>query len=282
MSGRRCHCRTGRQSHLVVSAEARRRARRVCDVYRQQRRPHRELWRAVPRRRTDLHRLRRVCDQPNRGQALRQTSIDALDTSGCTPAASDPNTRPQQRSRSSHPSLLPRLQEITGHRHCPRFVMGSHGGQAPLWATMNQFKRIAYLGGANFGLVTAETFRRPRTAACLTTADFLQHDRKGAGLSPRSEHLRHCQPLEEGLALLKNHVFATAVGLILGIAMVAWIRPDTPAGAVFAVVGTTLICFVLGSLLYFGRDLLKPRNTSDPTPPTRKPFPNTGDKPWKT
>ena len=65
------------------------------------------------------------CDQPNRGQALRQTSIDALDTSGCTPAASDPNTRPQQRSRSSHPSLLPRLQEITGHRHCPRFVMGS-------------------------------------------------------------------------------------------------------------------------------------------------------------
>ena len=91
----------------------------------QQRRPHRELWRAVPRRRTDLHRLRKVCDQPNRGQALRQTSIDALDTSGCTLAASDPNTRPQQRPRSSHPSLLPRLQEITGYRHCPRFVMGS-------------------------------------------------------------------------------------------------------------------------------------------------------------
>src|SRR5271165_2577007 len=88
--------------------------------------PHRELWRPVPRRRTDLHRLRRVCDQPNRGQALRQTSIDALDTSGCTPASSDPNTRPQQRPRSSHPSLLPRLQEITGHRHCPRFVMGPY------------------------------------------------------------------------------------------------------------------------------------------------------------
>ena len=30
------------------------------------------------------------CDQPNRGQALRQTSIDALETSGCTPTASDP------------------------------------------------------------------------------------------------------------------------------------------------------------------------------------------------
>ena len=60
MSGRRCHCRTGRQSHLGVSAEARRRARRACDLYRQQRRPHRELWRAVTRRRTDLHRLRRV------------------------------------------------------------------------------------------------------------------------------------------------------------------------------------------------------------------------------
>jgi hypothetical protein len=82
------------------------------------------VWRAVPRRRTDLHRLRRVCDQPNRGQALRQTSINALDTSWCTPAASDQNTRPQQRPRSSHPSLLPRPQEITGHRHCPRFVMG--------------------------------------------------------------------------------------------------------------------------------------------------------------
>ena len=35
----------------LVCAEARRRARRVCDIYRQQRRPHRELWRAVPRRR---------------------------------------------------------------------------------------------------------------------------------------------------------------------------------------------------------------------------------------
>src|SRR5271165_7305262 len=88
--------------------------------------PHRELWRPVPRRRTDLHRLRRVCDQPNRGQVVRQTSIDALDTSGCTPASSDPNTRPQQRPRSSHPSLLPRLPEITGHRHCPRFVIGPY------------------------------------------------------------------------------------------------------------------------------------------------------------
>lgn len=50
---------------------------------------------------------------------------------------------------------------------------------------------------------------------------------------------------------LKNTAFAVAIGLILGIAMVWWVRPDTNAGTVFIVVATTLFCFVAGALLTF-------------------------------
>jgi hypothetical protein len=48
--------------------------------------------------------------------------------SGRSSAASDPNTRPQRRSRSTHPSPLPSVQENGRQRPCPRFVMGSTGG----------------------------------------------------------------------------------------------------------------------------------------------------------
>jgi hypothetical protein len=50
---------------------------------------------------------------------------------------------------------------------------------------------------------------------------------------------------------LKNSVFAAAVGFILGIAIVWWVRPDTNAGTVFIVIATTIFCFVAGVVLTF-------------------------------
>jgi hypothetical protein len=43
--------------------------------------------------------------------------------------------------------------------------------------------------------------------------------------------------------------FAAAFGLLLGIAMVWWVRPDNNAGAIFLVVAATAICFVAGVAL---------------------------------
>ena len=48
---------------------------------------------------------------------------------------------------------------------------------------------------------------------------------------------------------MKNYTTAAAVGLILGFAMVWWVRPDTNAGASFLVVASMLLCFVLGIAL---------------------------------
>ena len=45
--------------------------------------------------------------------------------------------------------------------------------------------------------------------------------------------------------------FAAVIGLIVGIAMVWWVRPDNNAGAVFLVVAATAICFVAGVALNF-------------------------------
>jgi hypothetical protein len=45
---------------------------------------------------------------------------------------------------------------------------------------------------------------------------------------------------------MKTLGLAAAVGVILGIAMLWWIRPDTNAGAVVIVVTTTLLCFIIG------------------------------------
>ncbi len=44
---------------------------------------------------------------------------------------------------------------------------------------------------------------------------------------------------------MKTYGFAAAIGIILGIGLVYWVRPDTDAGAVFIVVTVTLICFVI-------------------------------------
>ena len=50
---------------------------------------------------------------------------------------------------------------------------------------------------------------------------------------------------------------AAVFGLILGIALVWWVRPDNNAGAVFLVVATTAVCFAAGIALNFLTGLLR-------------------------
>ena len=54
-----------------------------------------------------------------------------------------------------------------------------------------------------------------------------------------------------GRAELKSLGLASAIGIILGIAMTWWVRPDTKAGAVFIVVTMVLICVVVGAVFNF-------------------------------
>jgi hypothetical protein len=58
-------------------------------------------------------------------------TVDAADPSGRSSAASDPNTRPQRRSRSTHRSPLSSVQESGSQRPCPRFAMGSKLDASP-------------------------------------------------------------------------------------------------------------------------------------------------------
>ena len=48
---------------------------------------------------------------------------------------------------------------------------------------------------------------------------------------------------------MKHYPFVAAIGLVLGFAMVWWVRPDTNAGTIFIVVACTLFCFVAGVAL---------------------------------
>jgi hypothetical protein len=50
---------------------------------------------------------------------------------------------------------------------------------------------------------------------------------------------------------------AAAIGFILGVAMVWWVRPDNNAGAVFLVVATTAVCFAAGIALNFLMGLVR-------------------------
>ena len=61
---------------------------------------------------------------------------------------------------------------------------------------------------------------------------------------------------------MKTYGFVTAVGLILGIAMVWWVEPETKAGAVFIVVATALVCFVASVVLTFIGGLFRKKTTS--------------------
>jgi hypothetical protein len=56
---------------------------------------------------------------------------------------------------------------------------------------------------------------------------------------------------------LKSYAFATAIGLILGFAVVWWVRPDTNAGTVFIVFAATLFCSVVSVILNFIGRLLR-------------------------
>jgi multisubunit Na+/H+ antiporter MnhG subunit len=46
---------------------------------------------------------------------------------------------------------------------------------------------------------------------------------------------------------------AAAIGLLVGVALVWWVRPDASAGAIFIVVAATLVGSVVGALLAFIR-----------------------------
>ncbi len=50
---------------------------------------------------------------------------------------------------------------------------------------------------------------------------------------------------------MKSYGLAAAIGFILGVIAVFWVRPDTNAGAVFIVFIVTLICFVVGAVANF-------------------------------
>ncbi|HET6239962.1 MAG TPA: hypothetical protein VFE41_34135 [Acetobacteraceae bacterium] len=60
--------------------------------------------------------------------AVNQIVDKRFDPARRASAASDPNTRPQRRSRSTHPSPLAGVQENGGQRPCHWLVMGSCGG----------------------------------------------------------------------------------------------------------------------------------------------------------
>ena len=55
---------------------------------------------------------------------------------------------------------------------------------------------------------------------------------------------------------MKSFGLAAAIGFILGVIIVFWVRPDTNAGAVFIVITITLICFVIGMAGNFAVGLL--------------------------
>ena len=55
---------------------------------------------------------------------------------------------------------------------------------------------------------------------------------------------------------MKSFGFAAAIGFILGVIVVFWVRPDNNAGAVFIVLIVTLICFVIGVVANFILGLL--------------------------
>ena len=56
---------------------------------------------------------------------------------------------------------------------------------------------------------------------------------------------------------MKSFGLAAAIGFILGVIIVFWVRPDTNAGAVFIVITITLICFVIGMAGNFAVGLLR-------------------------
>ena len=50
---------------------------------------------------------------------------------------------------------------------------------------------------------------------------------------------------------MKSLGLASAIGIMTGIVMIWWVKPDTNAGAVFIVVTMVLICVVVGTVFGF-------------------------------
>jgi len=56
----------------------------------------------------------------------------------------------------------------------------------------------------------------------------------------------HIHPLIAlGAGRMLNSAAGVVIGVLLGFAMVWWVRPDTSAGTVIIIVTTTLICFAV-------------------------------------
>jgi hypothetical protein len=49
--------------------------------------------------------------------------------------------------------------------------------------------------------------------------------------------------------MFAGHLLATAIGIILGVALVWWVRPDTGAGTALIVVIAVIVCFVTRSVI---------------------------------
>jgi hypothetical protein len=92
-----------------ASGEAGGRNRGVRDLHSQQPRIHPELRRAVSAGGNDQHGVRRIDDQPDGQQTLREETADAMDALRCAPATADP-----------HESLNGELDEVF-RRWYPRF-----------------------------------------------------------------------------------------------------------------------------------------------------------------
>ena len=60
--------------------------------------------------------------------------------------------------------------------------------------------------------------------------------------------------------MIKGLAFSTALGLVIGFALVWWTAPN-PSGAVFVAVATTLVCNVAGGVISFLIGLLQNRST---------------------
>ena len=81
------------------------------------------LWRAVQGGRAHLVRLRRKRDQPNRHQAVLETTVDALDSPRCPPRVSDPDAGAQRRARRELQTALAGVPTVATHHNYPRFVI---------------------------------------------------------------------------------------------------------------------------------------------------------------
>jgi hypothetical protein len=56
---------------------------------------------------------------------------------------------------------------------------------------------------------------------------------------------------------MQKHLILTGAGVLLGLATLAWLRPETPAGATVIVAGSVLLINVAGAILNLVWDFTK-------------------------